>query len=223
MNTLFLRDSTLFLLKDGVEYEVENPEVVDQHHAGYFTLPPNSLGKFSQPNVEWPYGVEVIYACGNELCQSDNQCMSCAKPLRLARLISKKEECPKCRTKDFASCNSMYCPVRKPVESSEPQENCLTGEKCRCGKDATHKISEEILPHEDQNRHPLTQYVCDDHFNEALRPYVKPVSAPVESQEELWRGIESWVNTMQGHGYQVGLIDLTKHIKANYDIKMKPF
>ena len=47
------------------------------------------------------------------------------------------------------------------------------GEKCFCGKDAVKKISEVILPDEDQTKHELTQYVCIDCFNKALRPYLK--------------------------------------------------
>jgi len=39
------------------------------------------------------------------------------------------------------------------------------GEKCACGEPATHKFSEEVFD-DDPNpiRHPLTAYVCCDHF-----------------------------------------------------------
>lgn len=35
------------------------------------------------------------------------------------------------------------------------------GEKCKCKRDATHKV-EEVIQHDDpdQNRHPLTSYIC---------------------------------------------------------------
>jgi len=39
-------------------------------------------------------------------------------------------------------------------------ESC-PGEKCRCGKDATHKIGEELT---DPGVHNLTAYVCCDCF-----------------------------------------------------------
>lgn len=44
--------------------------------------------------------------------------------------------------------------------------SCI-GEKCSiCGKPATKKVGEEI-PEDDpiQNRHNLTAYVCEEHFN----------------------------------------------------------
>ncbi len=49
------------------------------------------------------------------------------------------------------------------------------GEKCTiCKKPATKKLGEEIA-HDDPNpiRHNLTAYVCDDHFDMIVRPYVK--------------------------------------------------
>lgn len=43
---------------------------------------------------------------------------------------------------------------------------CCEGEKCSvCGKDATHKLEETIFFDDPiQTRHPLTAYVCDEHF-----------------------------------------------------------
>lgn len=43
-------------------------------------------------------------------------------------------------------------------------ESC-EGEKCYCGKPATHKVGEEIF-HDDPNpeRHNFTRYVCCEHF-----------------------------------------------------------
>ncbi len=55
------------------------------------------------------------------------------------------------------------------------------GEKCSvCGKPATNKISEVIMP-DDQfpNRHEFTNYVCQEHFDMVLRPYLiekQPIS-----------------------------------------------
>jgi hypothetical protein len=43
---------------------------------------------------------------------------------------------------------------------------CCKGEICSvCGKDATNKLEEKIF-HDDPNnmRHPLTAYVCREHF-----------------------------------------------------------
>jgi hypothetical protein len=54
---------------------------------------------------------------------------------------------------------------------NEKVDYCL-GEKCRCGKPAVRKIEEVIFDNED-SRHPLTQYVCQEHFNEVLRPYLR--------------------------------------------------
>lgn len=45
------------------------------------------------------------------------------------------------------------------------------GERCRCGAPATHKLAEIIFdddPH--PIRHELVAYVCDEHFNEVVRP-----------------------------------------------------
>jgi len=57
------------------------------------------------------------------------------------------------------------------------------GEKCHCGKPAVKKISEVILPDEDKMRHELTQYVCGEHFDKAVRPYVKyPDHTPPEGK-----------------------------------------
>lgn len=44
--TLFLRDSTLFLLKDGVEYEVSNPEII-----AFNFVPP----------YEWPGNIKIVH------------------------------------------------------------------------------------------------------------------------------------------------------------------
>lgn len=47
-----------------------------------------------------------------------------------------------------------------------------TGERCSmCGKPATRKVGEEI-PFDDShpNRHNLTAYVCDEHFNAIFSP-----------------------------------------------------
>ncbi len=51
------------------------------------------------------------------------------------------------------------------------------GEVCSvCGKDATNKLEETIF-HDDPNkmRHPLTAYVCKDHFKMIVMNYDKEV------------------------------------------------
>lgn len=49
-------------------------------------------------------------------------------------------------------------------------ESCK-GEKCWCGTDAEHKVEEHIF-HDDPvpNRHPLTSYVCHEHFRQIMGP-----------------------------------------------------
>lgn len=67
----------------------------------------------------------------------------------------------------------------KPAEQKEAiadnfVSQCCIGEKCPCGKDATKKIQEVILsddPHPE--RHGYSQYVCSEHFDLFLRPYLK--------------------------------------------------
>lgn len=51
---------------------------------------------------------------------------------------------------------------------------CCEGEKCHCGANAAHKVEETIfyddpIPH----RHPLTTYLCHDHFVQAMGPAAK--------------------------------------------------
>ncbi len=52
---------------------------------------------------------------------------------------------------------------------------CCEGVKCSvCSKPATHKIGEEIQNDDPfPNRHNLTAYVCTEHFNMVLKPYLK--------------------------------------------------
>lgn len=43
------------------------------------------------------------------------------------------------------------------------------GERCRCGRPATHKVGEEIAHDDpDQNRHNLTAYVCCIQFQQIM-------------------------------------------------------
>ena len=51
------------------------------------------------------------------------------------------------------------------------KNNYCKDEKCHCGIDATHKIAEVIFDTK-KHKHELTQYVCDYHFDKALRPYI---------------------------------------------------
>jgi hypothetical protein len=46
------------------------------------------------------------------------------------------------------------------------------GERCLvCGRDASHKVSEEIPPDDpDPHRHNLTAYLCCEHFGLVLGP-----------------------------------------------------
>lgn len=43
---------------------------------------------------------------------------------------------------------------------------CCEGEKCSvCGEPATNKLEESIFPDDPHpNKHPLTTYVCKEHF-----------------------------------------------------------
>ncbi len=53
----------------------------------------------------------------------------------------------------------------RPSKGSMFRSKCCAGEKCKCGKDADHKIGEEIFD-DDPNpiRHNLTAYVCHTCF-----------------------------------------------------------
>lgn len=54
----------------------------------------------------------------------------------------------------------------------QPISKYCEGEKCRCGAPAAHKIEETIFDDDPRTYvHPLTQYVCEEHFNKTLRPY----------------------------------------------------
>lgn len=44
----------------------------------------------------------------------------------------------------------------------------LTGEKCKCGRQATHKV-QEFVPDSD-NRHPFTAYLCCNCFGKLFGP-----------------------------------------------------
>lgn len=61
------------------------------------------------------------------------------------------------------------------------------GEKCRCGQPATKKIEETIFWDDpDKERHPFTQYVCQVHFDEVMRPYLNKNKDLVEYLTELF-------------------------------------
>lgn len=43
---------------------------------------------------------------------------------------------------------------------------CCEGEKCFCGREASHKVEEVIFDDDPTpSRHPYTTYICDYHFN----------------------------------------------------------
>ena len=50
---------------------------------------------------------------------------------------------------------------------------CCKGERCFCGADAQHKVEETIFPDDPHPiRHPLTTYVCHEHFRQLMGPAV---------------------------------------------------
>jgi len=60
--------------------------------------------------------------------------------------------------------------------TDHPVSESCWGEICSmCGKEATHKVGEEI-PHDDPspNRHNLTAYVCCDHFSQIMGAWTQP-------------------------------------------------
>lgn len=60
---------------------------------------------------------------------------------------------------------------------------CCQGEKCFCGKDATHKIEETIFNDDPiQMRHPFTSYICCDCFRKI---FGTAVACPVEGQPSV--------------------------------------
>jgi len=70
------------------------------------------------------------------------------------------------------------------------------GEKCRCGKPAVKKI-EEVIMWDDPNkmRHPFTQYVCKEHFDEVMRPYLKRESPSLPADKpESPESFKKWLD-----------------------------
>lgn len=48
---------------------------------------------------------------------------------------------------------------------------CCEGERCHCGLPAEHKVEEVIFPDDPiRIRHPLTTYLCHDHFRRIMGP-----------------------------------------------------
>ena len=58
------------------------------------------------------------------------------------------------------------------VERSAPPRGCCEGERCMiCDAPAEHKVEETVFADDPQPiRHPLTSYVCHDHFVELMGP-----------------------------------------------------
>lgn len=55
------------------------------------------------------------------------------------------------------------------IERAAPPSAICQGEVCRCGKPAAHKVEEIVFSDDRQPiRHPLTSYVCRDHFAELM-------------------------------------------------------
>jgi hypothetical protein len=57
------------------------------------------------------------------------------------------------------------------VERSAPPRGCCDGERCFCGWPAEHKVEETVFADDPQPiRHPLTSYLCHQHFLEIMGP-----------------------------------------------------
>lgn len=55
------------------------------------------------------------------------------------------------------------------IEGNNYISGCCEGEKCVCGKGATHKVEEAIFHDDPQpGRHALTSYICDVCFNHIM-------------------------------------------------------
>lgn len=56
-------------------------------------------------------------------------------------------------------------------KQEEYRSKYCIGEKCYCGNDAYHKIEEVIFDDDTMPyRHPLTRYVCKEHFRRIMQP-----------------------------------------------------
>ncbi|WP_439372966.1 hypothetical protein [Bradyrhizobium sp. DASA03120] len=57
------------------------------------------------------------------------------------------------------------------VERSAAHPGSRDGERCFCGNPAAHKVEEVIFADDPRPiRHPLTSYVCREHFREIMGP-----------------------------------------------------
>ncbi|MCP3471351.1 hypothetical protein NLM33_13520 [Bradyrhizobium sp. CCGUVB1N3] len=57
------------------------------------------------------------------------------------------------------------------VERSAAHPGSREGERCFCGEPAAHKVEEVVFADDPQPvRHPLTSYVCREHFREIMGP-----------------------------------------------------
>ena len=72
---------------------------------------------------------------------------------------------------------------------------CCEGERCRCGNAAEHKV-EEVIFYDDPmpHRHPLTSYICHQHFVELMGPAAhaltqRPPASAVDRIEHIARDI----------------------------------
>lgn len=58
---------------------------------------------------------------------------------------------------------------KSPEEANETRLDCSRGERCTlCGKPAARKLEEDTFG---EHRHPLTAYVCEEHFERIVCPY----------------------------------------------------
>lgn len=66
---------------------------------------------------------------------------------------------------------------------------CCEGEVCSCGQPAVAKVEETIfLDDPNPNRHPLTAYVCADHFGQFMGRLAQPhPSARTADASHIWR------------------------------------
>jgi hypothetical protein len=71
----------------------------------------------------------------------------------------------------LAAANNLVVWLLGLVERSTAQPGSREGERCFCGKPAAHKVEEVDFADDPQPiRHPLTSYVCREHFREIMGP-----------------------------------------------------
>lgn len=72
-------------------------------------------------------------------------------------------------------------------------KSCV-GEFCFCGEPATHKLAETIMWDDPQpSRHPLTTYICQDHFRQIMGPAAE--FGPTPNLYPVGCGVHPWYKT----------------------------